>query len=165
MSQNLLSLSFTPQDLAAADAALASLEKVFAGLIALDPTQRRRLRRMGEKSEQFCRQTMNVLSQNPQIIPPSLGYADAAGDLVALDQLRPRLQRLRKLVERGADSETALGSDLMVTSMAGYGLLKVVGRNQGLDGLRKELSRRFTRTKTAAAPAVPTQEVATPQSH
>ena len=121
---------------------------------------------MGEKSEQFCRQTLSVLSQNPQVIAPSLGYADAVADLATLDALRPRIARLRKLAERGRDSEAALGSDVMVTSMAAYALRKVVGKNQGLDALRKDLSRRFARSKApAGAPVEPTQEVAAPQSH
>ncbi len=32
---------------------------------------------MGPKSEEFCHQTLNVLAQNPQVIPPSLSLAEA----------------------------------------------------------------------------------------
>ena len=65
---------------------------------------------------------------------------------MALDRLRPRMQRLQRLAERGADSETALGSDIMRCALDGYALLKVAGRNQGLEGLRKELGTRFAKT-------------------
>ena len=84
-------------------------------------------------------------------MPPSVKLADALEDLVALDRLRPRLQRLQKLVERAEDSETALGSDVMALSLEGYSLLKHVGKNQGLEALRKELSGRFNKTRAAAA--------------
>lgn len=37
----------------------------------------------------------------------------------------------------------ALGSDVMMTALVGYALLKVSGRNQGLDGLCQQLASRF----------------------
>ena len=49
------------------------------------------------------------------------------------------MQRLQKLVERAEDSETASGSDVMALSLEGYSLLKHVGKNQGLEALRREL--------------------------
>lgn len=75
MSQNLINLTFTPAQLTAADAALTSLENAFAGLIALDGEERLGLNRMGLKSEQFCRQTLNVLGLNPQVVPASVKVA------------------------------------------------------------------------------------------
>ena len=113
MSQNMISLTLTDAQLQAADAALTSLEAAFTGLIALQGDERIGLNRMGTKSEQFCRQTLNILGQNPQVVPASIKLADAQADLIALDRLRPRLQRLQKLVERADDSEVALGSDIM----------------------------------------------------
>ena len=44
----------------------------------------------------------------------------------------------------------------MSLSLEGYALLKVAGKNQGLEALRKDLSSRFTRSRTAeTAPATP----------
>ena len=143
MSQNLISLTLSDAQLAAADQALATLEEAFAGFIALEGSERRSLSRMGGKSEQFCRQTLTLLGDNPQIVPASIGVTDAQADLLALDRLRPRLVRLQKLAERAQDSETALGSDIMSLALEGYALLKVAGRSQGLEGARKDLSNRF----------------------
>jgi hypothetical protein len=145
MSQNLINLTLTDDQLDAVDQALTDLETQLEALVAMNATQRRKLARMGDKSEAFCRQTLSVLTQNPQVVPPSLKLAEAQADLVALDRLRPRLQRLQRLAERGADSETALGSDIMRCALDGYALLKVAGRNQGLEGLRKELGTRFAK--------------------
>lgn len=149
VSQNLINLLFSDEELTTADQALGMLEFAFGGLIALDGEQRLGLNRMGGKSEQFCRQTLSVLSQNPQIVPASIGLADAQTDLATLDKLRPRLQRLKKLAERAQDTETALGSDVMSLALEGYALLKVAGRNQGLEALRKELSGRFSKSRAA----------------
>ncbi|NDK39040.1 hypothetical protein DT603_09325 [Pseudoxanthomonas gei] len=143
MSQNLISLTLSDAQLAAADQALTTLEEAFAGFIALEVSERRSLSRMGGKSEQFCRQTLTLLGDNPQIVPASIGVGDAQADLLALDRLRPRLVRLQKLAERAEDSETALGSDIMSLALEGYALLKVAGRSQGLEGARKDLANRF----------------------
>lgn len=155
MSQNIVSLVLTADQLAAIDAALTTLEKNLSGLIALRPSQRQELRKMGDKSEHFCRQTMHVLANNPQIVPPTLGLADAQNDVAALDALRPRVKRIQQLNERARDTLIGLGSDIMTTSIEGYGILKVVGKNQGLDELRKELSVRFSKTRRTTPDETP----------
>jgi ABC-type transporter Mla subunit MlaD len=145
-SQNLVSLSLTDAQLSVIDQSLTDLETQLSGLIAMNAAQRKSLARMGDKSESFCRQTLNVLAQNPQVVPPSVALQDGLADLEALDRLRPRLQRMLRLTERAADTETALGSDVMNVALQGYALLKVAGRNQGLEGLRKELGSRFAKS-------------------
>ncbi len=154
MSQNLLSLNFTDAQLADIDNALSALESGLQQLIALTVDQRRGLTRMGPKSETFCRQTLTVLTQNPQVIPPSIDLAEAQADLAALDRLRPRLARLQRLAERGQDSEDALGSDVMTFSLEGYALLKVAGRNQGLEGVTSAVREHRFRARQWARAAI-----------
>jgi hypothetical protein len=146
MTQNIVRLNFTGAQLQAVDAAIAELEAQLAGLIALTKPQKQSLRKMGDKSEAFCRQAMRVLEQNPQLAPPNLMAANPLQDLVALDQLRPRFVRLSRLSERAADTDLALGSDVMDASLKVYGLLKLTGRSEGLDGMRRELRTRFARS-------------------
>lgn len=152
MSQNLVSLTLTDAQLAAMDQALSDLEAQLVDLVALTAAERRKLTRMGDKSEAFCRQTLSVLAQNPQVVPPSLKLDDSLADLVALDALRPRLQRMQRLAERAGDTEALLGADVMRCALDGYALLKVSGRNQGLEGLRKELGSRFAKSARVPEP-------------
>src|SRR5690606_27267487 len=100
----------------------------------------------------FVRQSLTVLEQNPDIVPPALGLAGAQADLQAYDRLRPLLSRLRRLTDRGNDSEMALGSDLMRVALEGYALLKVSGRTRGLEGATEALSARFARTARRPEP-------------
>ena len=151
--QNLVSLHLSTEDLAQLDGAIDTMRRVLTPLIALQPAQRRELNKMGDKSEAFCRQTLAVLSANPQMVPPNLGLAEAQADLLALDQLRPRLLQLRQLVERADDTEMALGSDIIGLALEGYGLLKVSGKGEGLKTARRELSARFAKSSPTAAPA------------
>ena len=67
MSQNLITLEVSDEQLAAAYEALGQLEVVLAGLVSLSPDDRRRLAKMGPKSETFCRQAVRVLEQNPML--------------------------------------------------------------------------------------------------
>ena len=151
MSQNLVSLVLSNEQLAQAEQAVTTLEQALAGLVSLSIGERRRLPKMGQKSEVFCRQTLRVLAQNPQVVPPGLGLAEAQADLLALDQLAPLLDRLQRLAERGRDTEMALGADVMDVALEGYALLGVSGKQQGLDGLRKQLSSRWARSRSAEA--------------
>jgi hypothetical protein len=100
---------------------------------------------MGEKSEAFCRQALRVLAQNPQVVPANVPLADAVADLNAMEQLRPRMVRLSRLSERASDTDVALGADVMAVALQGYSLLKLTGRVEGLEPLRRELGNRFAR--------------------
>lgn len=151
MSQNLVSLSITQEQQTAALAGLAQIEAALPGLLSLDAVERKRLTYMGDKSEVFTRQTLRVLEQNPQIVPPSLNLAEAQADLQALDQLRPVLERLQRLHAQVEDTANALGSDAMATALEGYGQIKLSGPAHGLDELRKEIGSRWAKTRRPAA--------------
>jgi hypothetical protein len=147
MVQNLISLTITPEQFAAIDQAIGALETQLQGFAALSIDARRNTAKMGPKSEAFCRQAVNALKLYPQIIPPSVGLDQAQADLDTLDQLRPLFQRLHRLSRRSADTELALGSDIMAVSLNGYRMLKALGRSQGLESLRRELGeQRFTKS-------------------
>jgi hypothetical protein len=146
MTQNIVSLNLTDDELQAVDAALSELENKLGGLIALSVPQKRSLRKMGEKSEAFCRQAMRLLAQNPELVPANVVAAGPVQDLAMLDKLRPRLLRITRLAERATDTDIALGSDVMVASLQVYGQLKLTGASEGLQSLRRDLGMRFART-------------------
>ena len=91
MSQNLLSLTLTDDQISAINNALTALEAATTGLIAMDNATRRQLTKMGDKSEAFVRQTLLVLEQNPDIVPAALGFAEAQADLRRNKGQRPIL--------------------------------------------------------------------------
>ena len=151
--QNLITLNLSEQDLADFDTALATLRRLMAPMVVLQPDDRRELNKMGPKSEAFCDQTLDLLGNNPGIVPPNLGLDGALADRKALDQLRPRFAALRQLTEKADDTEMALGSDIMTVALEGYRLLIVSGKGEALKSARKELSARWAKTRRAAEPA------------
>jgi hypothetical protein len=140
--QNLLSLELAAADIARLDEVIATLEGIFAPFISLSADQVRGLTKMGDKSELFCRQTVMVLEQNPEILPPSFDLGEVQRDLAALDLLRPRLLRLLELVAKGKDTEIALGSDILTAALEGYALVKLFGKSEGLETLRAAMALR-----------------------
>jgi len=163
MTSNPISLTYTPDQITAIDQSLGQLETQLQGLLSLSIDARRSASKMGPKSEAFCRQTVNALRLYPQIVPPSIRVEQTHTCLDTLDQLRPLFQRLHRLSDRSTDTALALGSEAMVAALQGYGVMKAVGRSQGLDALRRELGEsRFTkagRLAAAAATDTPAAEV------
>lgn len=150
-------ISLTDEDYAEVDAALDALESSLAALTELSLQERLALPKMTDKSEDFCRRTLTVLSQNPQIVPPGLDVAQAQRGLQQLSAMRNRTARLRRLLGRAEGSEIALGSQVMNASLEGYALLKVLGWGSGLDALCEDIGVRFYRT-----PRQPRSDVAAP---
>lgn len=149
VAQNLLSITYTDEQMAAAEAAISQLETIFGNFLSLTPDERRRLNRMGQQSQPFCEKTLMMMEQNRHLIPPVLDMVEARRDQKALQLLEPLLNRLERLAERGADTEAALGSDLMMLCLDGYAALDRGGVGEGLDSLRKELAKRFARKRRA----------------
>ena len=152
MSQNLVSLTFSADDIAAIDAAIATLEKKLAPLIELSIDDRRSLAKMGEKSESLCRQTLMLLGQNTQLIPPGYDLAEAQRDLATLDLVVPRFSRLRQLLRKAGDTEMALGSDILSAALEGYAIAKAFGKGAGLDALKEVMATRFSGRRRAVKP-------------
>lgn len=162
MSQDLVSYHLDDTQWAAADAAIAALETALGPmLISLTPAQRRRLVKMGDASEPFSRKALAVMAENIQLLPRNLDVTEMRRDLEAHDALNARMVRLAQLGEKLADTEMALGSDVMALALEGYAILKVNGKGEGLDGLKRVLKRRFDSNGVTPAPA-PTPAVAPP---
>ena len=153
MSQNLISANFSAETIARMDAALATLEEIFAPFSDITADALEGLPRMGEKSEPFCRQTALVLAQNLAVIPPSVDFEGLKEDFADLDALRRRLLRLRELLAKGEDTSMALGSDVITAALEGYTLMKLFGKSEGLETLREAMSVRKPNGKAKPKPA------------
>lgn len=157
MSQNLANTHFDASQWGAVDAAIAALEQALAPMmVSLDAEARRRMVKMGDSSEAFCRKALDAMRENSALLPRSLDVDEMARDLATHDALAARLARLEQLREKAAHTDLALGSDAMAAALEGYAFLKIAGKGAGMDGLRRELGKRFENNgprKAAPAPA------------
>ena len=144
MTQNLVFHHLQAEQWAAVDQALQVLEDVLSpALVALTAQQRRRAVRMGDGSQAFCRTAFDVASKNAGLMPRDFDLPEMGRDLASHDALGERLVVLENLMERVRDTDIALGSDVMASSLEAYAHLKVSGKAEGVDGLRRLLSKRF----------------------
>ena len=140
MTQNLISLDLSADDVAEFDAALAVIEKFVTPFVSLTGEEVKALSKMGEKSEQFCRQTLMVLAQNREVLPASFDLDEMEADLAAHATLAPRALRLHEVLSRFEDTQMALGSDIMVAASDGYALMKMFGKAEGLSALQESMA-------------------------
>lgn len=145
-----LSIRFTQEDLAAIDAALTQLEQRFSRLVALDAKERRRLYKMGNKTEKFCREALTVLDKNRQLASPAMDLNGALSALRTIDELRPRTKQILRLAERMRDTELALGAEVATTARQGYNAMGEHGDRHGLTGMRQTLAVRYKKRTQAA---------------
>ena len=153
MAQNLIQTVLTDEQIAEASAALDVLERIFPDFIVLDVNDRRSIRRMGTKSEQFCRQTLIVGRENPKLVPETVGLQDAIADMAAYDKLFPLHSRLTRIYQRWDDTLLALSSDAYDAALGIYLLLKAFGKSMGLDELRKGVGSLFAKSRRKAKAA------------
>ena len=144
MSQNVISLALSAEQLAEVNKALDALEKHLAELISLSVDDRSELRKMGPKSEMFARKAYEVIGQSPEILPGQFVFSEFAADMTALDQLRPVFARITALAQRAQDTEMALGSDIFNAALEGYRYAKLAGKGAALDELKAQASVRFS---------------------
>lgn len=144
MSQNLISLSLSAEQLDQVRAALGMLEKNLAGMVSLSVDERVEITKMGPKSEMFARKAYDVLALSPEILPGNFDLQEFGADIRALDQLRPLFAQLVRLVRRAEDTEMALGSDIYRAALDGYRFAKAAGKGAALDELSAHASTRFS---------------------
>lgn len=136
MKQNLVSLVFTPAEIEDLEAAITRIEKFTESFVTLTPDELRRLAKLGDGTEPFCRQAERVFEQYPHAFPPSFDLAEMQRDLATFDALRGPMLRLQQLVARFDDTVTALGSDVLVAALEGYRHMQSDGKSEGLNALK-----------------------------
>lgn len=154
MNQNIVINHLSAEQWAAVDTALAALKAALEpGLLSLSPDQRKRMVKMGEGSESFCRTAAEVFGRNLGLMPRDFDVEEMRRDLQSHDALKTRMLDLTQLLEKARDTDLALGSDAMAAALEGYAVIKATGRAEGVDALRKLLGQRFQGSSRVEAPA------------
>ena len=139
MPQNLISLDIGADAIAAVDQAIATLEHFTKPFLTLTASEKKDLFKMGDKSVAFCQQTALVLSQNKDALPAGFDYTEMEDDLAAYAALQGRVLRIREVLAKMDDTQTAIGSDIMVAASEGYALMKLFGKAEGLSELQQAM--------------------------
>lgn len=143
--QNLVAMKLTQETEDKINAKFDEIDALMVGSINLGDADRKGLTWAGARSDRYVRGTNDLANQNPGLIPRDADLEGFNDDLESRDRMLRISSRANKLAERCNDTTLALGSDLMVMSNFVYAILKVHGKQGGLDDALKDLGYRFAR--------------------
>ncbi|MBI4834170.1 MAG: hypothetical protein HY811_05065 [Planctomycetes bacterium] len=156
---NLISVSFTPEQLAALDAALSSIEGTLMGkVINLTPNERIRYASVSSEMAQWVQKCRNYMSQLPSIVPGYINLPELDADMHTRRDIGPRLRRAKAILESLDDTNLLLGSDVLTNCLAFYQSVKAAARANvpGSTGVYQDLAQQFPgRPKSVPLPPNP----------
>ena len=150
MQQNRINITLTSEQKAAIIAAVEGLETVLPFRVSLDKIERRRLFKLGSKSEGFVRGALEAARNHTQFIPPSIALTDLDRDEELREMLLTCVQRVGALYTQLVDTHTLVGSDLMAGAVQIYRALQANGQGAGIDNTIQTLKQRFERPRQPA---------------
>jgi len=152
---NRISVSISPDAVAAIKAAIDTIEKNLPTLINLTKEERHELPKMGDKTIAFVSKTLEYAKQNPKIVPAFLDLSEFEKDVNAVNSINKVLIPLQQLVEKLDDTALLAGSEAYSASLVFYNAVKGASK-AGVPGTKivfDDLQARFTDKSKVAATA------------
>ena len=144
--ENLISISFTAEELTAIDTALASIEKIIkTKCVSLTPEQRTEYSRLGNRTENWSRKAIDYMSLKPALVPAFVDLPETLRDSTARNNLSLRFKRIESIYETMDDTLKVLGADVYNSCIAFYRNVKLMAQQnvQGADTVYSDLSTQF----------------------
>ena len=143
---NLISVAFTPAELAALDTAFASIEATLAGkVINLTPEERRRYASISTEMRPWIRKCRDYMTQLPSIVPGYINLPELDADMQARRNIETRLNRAKSINESMDDTFLLLGSDVLTNCLAFYKAVKAAAQANvpGSTTIYQDLAQQF----------------------
>lgn len=144
--ENLISVTFTEEELQTLDTALNNIAGVLHGkTVNLTPEERQQYGSIAEQNKLFVNKAKLLMEQNPQHIPDFLDKTEFDKDYNAREQIEKRLNRLSGLTEQFTDTKIVLDHDNYFNALTFYRNIKFLsGENvPGTTTLHQELKQFF----------------------
>jgi hypothetical protein len=158
-----VNITLTAEQAAEVTAAMSAVDDALTWLISVSPTARKRMLKLGPKSEAFVQEAVNVARDYAELLPSGLSAADLERDIAIRQVLLPVQQKLEVLLQKVKDTSMVAGSDLMQASSLVYRSLQSHGHTAGLGTVTASLGRRFVRQGGTTEPEAPTEPQPTPE--
>ena len=128
-------------DWKAIDKALSLLEEKFMALRDITDEDRAWQVPFSTRAEAFCRKAVDVMVKDRDVlIDTDVDLDEIRGDLLSIDELRPRISRLESLLEKCRDNETWLKGFLFTGCIDGYVVFDLAGRAGPMKPLHDAMS-------------------------
>ena len=128
-------------------------------LIALTPTERMEMPKMGDGTLPFVQKCLNYCQTNPEFAPGYIDFVGLASDMKAFEQLLPLQRMVLQLENQLNDTTMQAGTESYVSSLAYYNAVKLATRMDapGAKAIYEDLKKRFARDTSAIPPVAPSQ--------
>ncbi|MBK5283858.1 MAG: hypothetical protein JJE25_00510 [Bacteroidia bacterium] len=144
--ENLISIAFTPAELAAIDGALTVIETTIAGkVVNLTPEERQQYGRIGNRTENWIDKVKGYMDANPTLVPPYIDTIEHKKDFEARKSMTPRLNRITSVFEMLDDTQKLISSDLWTNSIDFYRNVKIASQQNvpGSTAIYQDLKAQF----------------------
>lgn len=122
---NLISVTFTQQELNDLDTAFTTIEQILTGkVINLTPEERQQYGRIRLENSQLPVKAKQYMTQLPAVVPSYIDTAEFNADDTARLTLEQRIARMTSIVESLDDTYVLLGTDVYTTCVMFYRALK-----------------------------------------
>ena len=159
---NLISLSFTAEELTQLDQALQTIGTVLSGkTINLTPEERQQYGSIAEQNKLFVNKAKIYMEQYPQYVPNFLDKAEFDKDYVGREQVEQRLQIMSSLTEQLSDTKVLLDHDNYHNAITFYRNMKFLsGENvPGTNVIYEDMKQFFITATSSTPPVTPSDDV------
>lgn len=151
MYKDIVDMTVSAEALTTVDTAQTTLETTLNFVASVPVNERRKLFKIGSNTEEFAARILELAKHNLDLLPRGLDLDAIERDKVAREQLIPRLDRMRQLVERLEHTVMLLGVDYLAGTRVAYRSLKANGKTAGLEDLLADIGQCFAHPRKPAA--------------
>lgn len=144
--ENLISISFTNEELQQVDEHLAAIKSLLEGkCVTLTPEQRKEYGRLGNGNANWVLKTVNYSTGQPSFNPVFLDKAEFDKDNAAHTALAPRYNQVEAIHNMIDDTLLILGFDLYQSALSYYKNIKMLAEKNvpGAKAIYDDLSAQF----------------------
>lgn len=119
--------------------------------IALTPTERQEIPKMGDGTEPFVQKCLDYCQSNPEFAPAFSNFQELANDMKAYKQLIPLYRLVLQLENKLNDTAMQAGAESYITSLSYYNSVKYAAKMNapGAKAIFEDLKKRFAKAKAA----------------
>ncbi len=151
--ENLISISFTEQELETLDTHLSGIQTVLSGkTVNLTPDQRQQYGRIANQNKLIVDKVKGHMEQHPDWIPRFLDKEEFDKDYTTRKQIEDRVQLLENLSQQLVDTKTLLDHDNYTNALSFYRMMRfLAGENEpGAKTVYNDMKVLFSKTSTSS---------------
>jgi len=150
--ENLISISFTEEELTLLDGHLAGIRQLLQGkTVNLTSDQRRQYGRIANQNKLIVDKAKNYMEQHPDWVPRFLDKDEFDRDYISRQQIENRVQLLENLSTQLIDTKTLLDHDNYNNALSFYRMIRFLARENepGAKPVYEDMRVLFNRTGTS----------------